>query len=153
MHLQLLFTGCLFVLPMLTGQELLPNWCTYPVRAALVFFDGLLDSVPGIIVMTSGTLVAGHWYAAHHLGWAPSLHYDQMLGGGLMLTIAELVGLPFLIAVFTEWWRSERVRTAQLDAELDREFVPAATAEPEVTRPWWETDSGEIGDRFRRRSR
>ncbi|WP_069467273.1 cytochrome c oxidase assembly protein, partial [Actinacidiphila rubida] len=109
MHLQLLLTGCLFVLPMLSRQELLPAWCSHPVRAALVFFDGLFDSVPGIVVMTSGTLVAGHWYAAHPRTWGPSVRHDQMLGGGLMLTLAELVALPFLLLVFLEWARAEHL--------------------------------------------
>lgn len=174
MHLQLLLTGCLFVLPMLSRQELLPRWCSYPVRAALVFFDGLFDSVPGIVVMSSGTLVAGHWYRDHPRSWGPGLHQDQMLGGGLMLTLAELVGLPFLILVFVEWWRAEREKTVELDARLDREAalagpvpapaspaaatataaaaVTASAAAPEMTRPWWETDQGEVGDRMRRRS-
>lgn len=168
MHLQLLLTGCLFVLPMLSGQELLPRWCSHPVRALLVFVDGLFDSVPGIVVMTSGTLVAGHWYAAHPRGWGPGLHRDQMLGGGLMVVLAELVGLPFILLVFLQWWRAERERTAELDARLDREAAaavppaPAAKAAapagpapgpavPEMTRPWWETEQGEIGDRMRRR--
>jgi putative copper resistance protein D len=176
MHLQLLLTGCLFVLPMLGGQELLPRWCSHPVRALLVFLDGLFDSVPGIVVMTSGTLVAGHWYAAHPRTWGPSPHRDQMIGGGLMLTLAELVGLPFILAVFLQWWRAERLRTAELDARLDREALAAAPASPpspapeptpaglltatpsaaapavpEMTRPWWETDQGEIGERMRRR--
>jgi len=192
MHLQLLLTGCLFVLPMLSRQELLPRWCSHPVRAILVFLDGLFDSVPGIVVMTSGTLVAGHWYAEHPRTWGPSVHHDQMVGGGLMLTLAELVGLPFLLLVFVEWWRAERVRTAELDAALDREAalaVPSASAGPgpagsgsgspaadaaspvsssvsssvpspvpspgaavpERTRPWWETDEGEVGMRMRRR--
>ncbi|MBV9023071.1 MAG: cytochrome c oxidase assembly protein [Streptomycetaceae bacterium] len=172
MHLQLLFTGALFVLPMLTGQELLPRWCTHPVRAALVFIDGLFDSVPGIVVMLSGTLVAGHWYAAHPRNWGPTLQRDQQIGGGLMLALAELVGLPFLIAVFVEWWRTERAKTAELDARLDRELVPAAAprpatagmspaagaasaaaeaaATPEMVRPWWETEDGEVADRVRR---
>jgi putative copper resistance protein D len=184
MHLQLLLTGCLFVLPMLSRQELLPAWCSHPVRAALVFFDGLFDSVPGIVVMTSGTLVAGHWYAAHPRTWGPSLHHDQMLGGGLMLTLAELVALPFILLVFLEWVRAERARTAELDARLDREAgltaraVPARAAAPAaqaataatdgspartaadpaepglppgMSRPWWETDQGEVGMRMRRR--
>ncbi len=193
MHLQLLFTGCLFVLPMLTRQEMLPRWCTHPVRAALVFFDGLFDSVPGLVVMTSGTLVAGHWYAGHPRTWGPSVHHDQMLGGGLMLTLAELVALPFLLLVFLEWARAERAKTAELDARLDREAAlagavagsvggggagaasaagagPGAVSEsdadtdtdsasapgaaakpavPELTRPWWETDQGEVGMRMR----
>lgn len=165
MHVQLLLTGCLFVLPMLTRQEMLPRWCTHPVRALLVFADGLFDSVPGIVVMTSGTLVAGHWYATHPRTWGPTLQRDQMIGGGLMLTIAELIGLPFLFAVFVEWWRAERVRAAELDERLDRELVPAdppprpATAPasaveaadaPEMVRPWWETESGEVAQRVRR---
>ena len=170
MHLQLLLTGCLFVLPMLSRQELLPSWCSHPVRAALVFFDGLFDSVPGIVVMTSGTLVAGHWYRDHPRTWGPSVRHDQMLGGGLMLTLAELVALPFLLLVFLEWAREERARTAALDARLDREAELAVSPEaaaptgttasagppaaappalPEMTRPWWETDQGEVGKRMR----
>ncbi|WP_329130690.1 cytochrome c oxidase assembly protein [Streptomyces sp. NBC_01476] len=178
MHLQLLLTGCLFVLPMLSRQELLPRWCSHPVRAALVFFDGLFDSVPGIVVMTSGTLVAGHWYTTHPRTWGPSVQHDQMLGGGLMITLAELVSLPFVLAVFFEWWRAEREKTAALDARLDREAAAqappapagvaapassassapsstsaaataAAAAVPEMTRPWWETDQGEVGMRMR----
>ncbi|MFI0899871.1 cytochrome c oxidase assembly protein [Streptomyces sp. NPDC020983] len=170
MHLQLLLTGSLFVLPMLSRQELLPRWCTHPVRAALVFLDGLFDSVPGIVVMTSGSVIAGHWYTAHPRTWGPSPEHDQMLGGGLMLTLAELVGLPFILLVFLEWWRAERLRTAELDARLDREALAAAAAPapapapagpaapaaapaaiPEMTRPWWETDQGEVGERMRRR--
>jgi putative copper resistance protein D len=172
MHLQLLLTGCLFVLPMLSGQELLPRWCSHPVRALLVFVDGLFDSVPGIVVMTSGTLVAGHWYAAHPRTWGPGLRRDQMLGGGLMLTLTELVGLPFILLVFLQWWRAERERTAELDARLDREALAASTpappapaepasaapaapaaapSVPEMTRPWWETEQGEVGERMRRR--
>jgi cytochrome c oxidase assembly factor CtaG len=198
MHLQLLLTGSLFVLPMLSRQELLPRWCSYPVRAVLVFLDGLFDSVPGIVVMTSGTLVAGHWYHAHPRTWGPSVQRDQMLGGGLMLVLAEVVGLPFLLLVFLEWWRAERVRTEALDAALDREAALAALAAPvpspqgatrgaapsppgtsapvgpvsaaagaggtngagaaepgpaEMTRPWWETDQGEVGMRMRTRRR
>lgn len=167
MHAQLLLTGSLFVLPMLTRQEMLPRWCNHPIRAALVFFDGLFDSVPGIVVMTSGTLVAGHWYSAHPRTWGPSVQEDQMLGGGLMLTLAELVAMPFLIAVFIEWWRADRDRTAALDARLDEELTPAPAARtaapavpagapdpaavpaPGLVRPWWETDDGEVGQRMR----
>ncbi|MFE7316157.1 cytochrome c oxidase assembly protein [Streptomyces sp. NPDC057555] len=162
MYLQLLVVGSLFVLPMLTREELLPSWCSHPVRALLVLLDGLVDAVPGIVVMTSGTLIAGGWYASQHRPWDPSPQQDQMIGGGLMLTLAELVGLPFLIAVFAEWVRDERRKTAALDARLDRDLAvsapvpatpaaaPGATApQPETTRPWWETDQGEVGARFR----
>ncbi|GAA3180404.1 hypothetical protein [Streptomyces ramulosus] len=60
-----------------------------------------------------------------------------MIGGGLMLTLAELIGLPFLIAVFAEWVRSARDRTAVLDARLDREraTVPTPAAPNTTTAP------------------
>ncbi|KJY43872.1 hypothetical protein VR41_01130 [Streptomyces sp. NRRL B-1568] len=163
MYLQLLLTGCLFVLPMLSREDMLPAWCNHPLRALFVFLDGLVDAVPGIVVMTSGTLIAGGWYGAQHRGWGPAPDRDQVLGGGLMLAIAELVGLPFLIAVFAEWVRAERMRTAELDRRLDRESaqphptVPAAPTAPaapavsaELARPWWETDQGVVGERYRR---
>ncbi len=159
MYLQLLVVGTLFVLPMLTRQDLLPSWCGHPVRAAFIFVDGIVDALPGLVVMTSGTLVAGGWYAAQDRPWGPSLERDQFIGGGAMMTIAELVGLPFIIAVFVEWVRAERLKTAELDARLDRELEhhPAATAspapatvpEPQLTRPWWETDQGIVGERYR----
>jgi cytochrome c oxidase assembly factor CtaG len=174
MYLQLLVVGSLFVLPMLTREELLPGWCGPPLRALFVFLDGLVDAVPGVVILTSGTLIAGGWYGQQHRGWGPSAQRDQQIGGGLMLTIAELIGVPFLIAVFVDWVRSERARTAELDRALDRALIavpvpaqkqakgqaggqhgqtqgaaPRPAAAPELTRPWWETDQGEVGERFR----
>ena len=52
----LLLTGTLVVLPLLS-TELLPAWCTHPVRAFLAFVDGLIDAVPGILVMTTPQLL------------------------------------------------------------------------------------------------
>ncbi|MFI1172009.1 cytochrome c oxidase assembly protein [Streptomyces melanogenes] len=162
MYLQLLLAGSLFVLPLLTKEELLPSWCGHPVRAALVFLDGLIDAVPGIVVMTSGSVIAGSWYTRHAPEWAPDLHADQQLGGGAMVTLAELVGVPFLMVVFVQWVRAERAGTAALDRRLDAELVPAPAApgpgtaadleseEPELVRPWWESDGGVIGERMRR---
>ena len=148
MHLQLLVTGLLFVVPMLTGQELLPGWCTPGLRVLLVFLDGLFDSIPGLLILFSTPLLAGEWYAVQARDWGPSLRLDQQLAGGILFTLAELVSLPFLIAVFVEWWRSERTRTAELDAQLDAEDAERARSaastgpgpSPERERPWWETE-------------
>lgn len=138
MHLQLLVTGALFVVPMLTGQELLPRWCTPGLRVLLVFLDGLFDSVPGLLILFSRPLLAGAWYAAQIRNWGPSLRLDQQLAGGLLFTLAELVSLPFVIAVFVEWWRSERVSTAELDARLDAaERRQKESDAPSMTQPWW----------------
>jgi cytochrome c oxidase assembly factor CtaG len=154
MYLHLLLAGCLFVVPVLTREEALPAWCTHPVRAALVFLDGIIDAVPGIVVMTHGTLIAGAWYLNHAPPWSPDVHYDQQLGGGAMVGIAELVALPFLLAILVQWARTERVATVALDRRLATELVPAAQPEgqaesPDLVRPWWETENSQVAQRIR----
>ncbi|MET8951327.1 cytochrome c oxidase assembly protein [Streptomyces sp. NPDC004533] len=160
MYLHLLAAGCLFVVPVLTHEQTLPAWCTHPVRAALVFLDGIVDAVPGVVVMTHGTLIAGAWYLHHAPSWAPDVHHDQQIGGGAMLSIAELVALPFMLAILAQWARAERVQTVALDRRLDEELVPAApvtttphhdeTQPAERVRPWWETEENEVATRIRR---
>ncbi|WLW50236.1 cytochrome c oxidase assembly protein [Streptomyces sp. YU58] len=160
MYLHLLAAGCLFVVPVLTREQALPTWCSHPVRAALVFLDGIVDAVPGLVVMTHGTLIAGAWYLHHAPSWAPDVQRDQQLGGGAMLGIAELVALPFLLAILMRWARHERVQTAALDRRLDTELAPVPADVPgqaetggltgELLRPWWETEQGEVADRIRR---
>ncbi|MGW3124153.1 cytochrome c oxidase assembly protein [Streptomyces sp. NPDC001107] len=154
MYLHLLIAGCLFVVPVLTREEALPAWCTHPVRAALVFLDGIVDAVPGIVVMTHGTLIAGAWYLHHAPPWSPDVHHDQQLGGGAMVGIAELVALPFLLAILVQWARTERATTAALDRRLATELIPAAPTEgqtesPDLVRPWWETENSEVARRIR----
>ncbi|MEV0908751.1 cytochrome c oxidase assembly protein [Streptomyces hokutonensis] len=154
MYLQLLLAGSLFVLPVLTREEALPAWCTHPVRAALVFVDGIIDAVPGIVVMTHGTLIAGSWYLAHSPSWAPDVQHDQQLGGGAMVGIAELVAIPFLLAILVQWARTERAETVALDRRLDTELERATPTEavvdgPELVRPWWETENSEVAQRIR----
>ncbi|WP_030935481.1 cytochrome c oxidase assembly protein [Streptomyces sp. NRRL S-646] len=154
MYLHLLLAGCLFVVPVLTREEALPAWCTHPVRAALVFLDGIVDAVPGIVVMTHGTLIAGAWYLHHAPPWSPDVHHDQQLGGGAMVGIAELVALPFLLAILVQWARTERATTAALDSRLATELIPATPAQgqtesPDLVRPWWETENSEIARRIR----
>ncbi|MEU8588971.1 cytochrome c oxidase assembly protein [Streptomyces sp. NPDC048664] len=159
LYLHLLLAGCLFVVPVLTREQTLPAWCTHPVRAALVFVDGVVDAVPGLVVMTHGTLIAGAWYLHHAPSWAPDVQRDQQLGGGAMLALAELVALPFLLAILVAWARTERAQAVALDRRLDRELTPAAVpaadtgeaGSPDLVRPWWETEHTEVAARIRGR--
>ncbi|MFF4905398.1 cytochrome c oxidase assembly protein [Streptomyces sp. NPDC001260] len=154
MYLHLLLAGCLFVVPVLTREEALPRWCTHPVRAALVFLDGIVDAVPGIVVMTHGTLIAGAWYLHHAPAWSPDVQHDQQVGGGAMISIAELVALPFLLAILVQWARTERAETVALDRRLATELVPAgpvqgSAQESDLVRPWWETENSAVAQRIR----
>lgn len=140
LYLQLLGTGLLVVLPLL-GEDLLPPWCTHPVRALVAFVDGLLDAIPGILVMTAPTLLAPGVAGFTDRRWGPGAALDQKLGGAAMIAIAELVGLPLLTAVFIAWVRADDADAAATDAFLDaRAAESAASVEPALERPWWETD-------------
>lgn len=135
-YLTLLGTGTLVVLPLL-GEQLLPRWCTYPVRTLIAFADGLLDAVPGLVIMAWPRLlspgIAGY---AHR----PDPLWEQRIGGGIILFVGELVGLPLLAAVIVGWVRSDSAEARAVDARLD--------AEPETGRPWWESDP-RFSDRYR----
>lgn len=78
-----------------------------------------------------------------------------------MISIAELVALPFLLAILVQWARTERAETVALDRRLDTELVPAAPAaatastagpgaDADLVRPWWETENSEVAQRIRR---
>jgi cytochrome c oxidase assembly factor CtaG len=137
LYLQLLGTGLLVVLPLLS-EELLPTWCTHPVRALVAFVDGLLDAIPGILVMTAPTLLAPGIAGFTNRTWGPGPALDQKLGGGAMIAVAEVVGLPLLAAVFVSWVRADDADARRTDALLDARA--AASVEPVLERPWWETD-------------
>jgi len=137
LYLQLLATGLLVVLPLL-GEDMLPPWCTHPVRALIAFLDGLLDAIPGILVMTAPTLLAPGVAGFTNRTWGPGPALDQKLGGGAMLAVAEVVGLPLLAAVFVSWVRADDADARATDAFLDARANESV--EPVLDRPWWETD-------------
>src|SRR5664280_2717800 len=139
LYVQLLGTGLLVVLPLL-GEDLLPTWCTHPVRALVAFVDGLLDAIPGILVMTAPTLLAPGIAGFTNRTWGPGPALDQKLGGGAMIAVAEIVGLPLLTAVFIAWVRADDADARQTDAFLDARAAEVAESAESVTpvleRPW-----------------
>ena len=151
LELQLVLTGCLFALPLL-GVEVLPVWCTQPVRMTFAAVDGLLDAIPGIAVMTSTSLVAHGYYAGVDRGWGPSRSWDQAIAGGLMITVAEVVAVPFIAILFRAWIREDAFRAQVIDEALDdadarRRVAAPVDREPVSDRPWWEVDPGPLSDR------
>lgn len=137
LYVQLLVTGSLVVLPLL-GEDMLPSWCTHPVRVLLAFVDGLLDAVPGIFVMTAPTLLTRGVPGLTDRTWGPAPAWDQQLGGAAMIAVAELVGLPLLAAIIAAWVRADHAYAREMDAALDARA--AGSSDPELTAPWWEAD-------------
>jgi cytochrome c oxidase assembly factor CtaG len=120
------------------------------------------DAVLGLAVLADQSLIAGAYYHALGRPWGPSLSSDQVIGGGALWVLGDIVGLPFLAAQFIQMIREDETDAVAVDAELDA--VEAAEASvsraepahpgpdpgaPAGNQPWWENDP-RFADRFRR---
>lgn len=119
------------------------------------------DAILGLAVLADQSLIAGAYYHALARPWGPSLRSDQVIGGGALWVLGDIVGLPFLAAQFIQMIREDETDAAGVDAELDAaEAAEAAVAradpddpgpdagEPAGNQPWWESDP-RFADRFR----
>jgi cytochrome c oxidase assembly factor CtaG len=116
------------------------------------------DAVLGLAVIADQHLIAGSYYQALARSWGPAPRSDQVIGGGALWILGDIVGLPFLAAQLIQMIREDEQEAVQVDAELDAraaaEAAGAAGAAPGAagaagTRPWWESDDRFTG-RFRR---
>ena len=85
-------------------------------------------------------------------GSAPT--WDQVIGGGLMLTWPSWSPCRSWAVSCWTWIRADAAEAAEVDRRLDE--IAAADAAvagdagtPELMRPWWETEPGSLGDRYR----
>jgi putative copper resistance protein D len=140
-HLVLVVAGCLFLGPLLQ-----PHGSSFAARALIGFVDGLLDAIPGLVVLATHGTIAASWYADHPRGWGPSPSKDQQIGGTAMIALSELVGLPALLVLLIRWVRADAADAELVDAALDQTLEITE----ERQRPWWEHDAGPLADRARR---
>ncbi len=94
------------------------------ITGAEVIFDAFL----GIAVIADQHLIAGTYYRALARPWGPNLRTDQILGGGALWILGDLVGLPFLAAMLIQMIREDEAEAAEIDAELDARETAAAPA-------------------------
>jgi cytochrome c oxidase assembly factor CtaG len=131
------------------------------------------DAVLGLAIIADQHLIAGSYYQALGRPWGPTLRADQVIGGGALWILGDLVGLPFLAAQLIQMIREDEQEAAEVDAELDAKERQAAAraAAPRQDgdaapggaaagadlagaaadgQPWWESDPRFTG-RFRGR--
>jgi cytochrome c oxidase assembly factor CtaG len=104
------------------------------------------DAVLGLAIIADEHLIAGSYYQALGRPWGPSLRADQVIGGGALWILGDLVGLPFLAAQLIQMIREDEQEAAQVDAELDARARATAAAETAGVatadnQPWWESDA------------
>jgi cytochrome c oxidase assembly factor CtaG len=140
-YLVVLVTGCLFALPLM-GAEVLPEWCTGPFPLLFAMVDGILDAIPGLAVLaTSAALAGGYYVHASTPSWVGDPMHSQHIAGAAMIAVSEVVALPLIVTLFFAWALSETRRdAASVRAETLAPVRRESAAEPELDRPWWETE-------------
>ncbi len=125
----------------------------YPYAVSMWITGGEVigDAFFGIAVIAYQGLIGGAYYQALGRPWGPSLQTDQVIGGGVLWVLGDLVGLPFLAAQLIQMMREDESDAAKIDAELDaqqaeQEAQQETAAEPgpragtDRSKPWWEDD-------------
>jgi hypothetical protein len=126
------------------------------------------DAILGLAIMADQNLIAGSYYRALGRPWGPSLRADQVVGGGAIWLIGDLIGLPFLGVMLIQMMREDEREARAVDAELDAAEAGPVTTDPShgttdptygttgpghgttgPAQPWWESDPRFAG-RFRR---
>ncbi|MEH3157045.1 MAG: cytochrome c oxidase assembly protein [Gordonia paraffinivorans] len=107
------------------------------------------------VVIWQGPDIAHAYYAALDRNWGPSLRTDQIIGAGVLWVLGDVVGLPFLLALFGRFRAEQETAAAEVDAALDEAARDSAASqegadvEPAPAGLWWEADP-ELRRRFGR---
>jgi cytochrome c oxidase assembly factor CtaG len=125
-----------------------PKTYPYVVSLWITGAEVIGDAILGVAVIASNSLIGDAWYHQVARPWGPDLHTDQVLGGGVLWVLGDVVGLPFLAAQLIAMMREDESEAIRIDAELDAASNDDEK-EPATDRPWWETDD-RFTDRFRR---
>jgi cytochrome c oxidase assembly factor CtaG len=163
--LALMTPGVLFFWTLLRVDPV-PKEYPYGVSMWITGGEVIGDAFFGIAVIAYQTLIGGAYYHALGRPWGPSLATDQVIGGGVLWILGDLVGLPFLAAVLIHMMREDESEAARIDAELNAQQAQLETnrlattprvadqpgespdpgepvaddQEPQKSQLWWETD-------------
>jgi cytochrome c oxidase assembly factor CtaG len=134
-HLALMTPGFVFFWTLLRVDPV-PKAYPYLVSRWVTGAEVVGDAVLGLAVIADQSLIAGGYYHALARPWGPSLTTDQVLGGGTLWILGDIVGLPFLAAQLIQMIREDESEAKVIDAELDaRDAARAAQAAAMATAP------------------
>jgi cytochrome c oxidase assembly factor CtaG len=127
-----------------------PKKYSYAVSMWITGAEVIGDAFLGIAVIANQNLIGAAYYHALARPWGPTLATDEVLAGGVLWVLGDLVGLPFLAAQLIHMMREDESDAARIDAELDAKEAELSTAaalqppgdadERQEIKPWWEDD-------------
>ncbi len=131
-HVALIVPGFVFFWTLLRVDPV-PKAYPYVVALWITAAEVIGDAVLGLAVIADTSLIAGPYYHALARPWGPSLATTQVLGGGVLWILGDIVGLPFLAAQLIQMIREDEAEAKVIDAELDAagaaEHVQAGVAQ------------------------
>jgi cytochrome c oxidase assembly factor CtaG len=119
-YLVLIALGYLFFWTLLRVDPV-PKEYPYAVTMWITGAEVIGDAFFGISVIAYQSLIGAAYYHVLARPWGPSLATDQVIGGGVLWILGDLVGLPFLAALLIHMMREDESEAARIDAELDAE--------------------------------
>ncbi|HXW46627.1 MAG TPA: cytochrome c oxidase assembly protein [Streptosporangiaceae bacterium] len=137
-HLALLAPGFVFFWTLLRVDPV-PKAYPYVVALWITAAEVIGDAILGLAVIADNNLIAASYYHALARPWGPDLSTAQVLGGGVLWILGDIVGLPFLAAQLIQMIREDEADAEVIDAELDARDAAAASVPPS-SQPWWESD-------------
>jgi len=121
LHLHFVLVGCLFFWPIL-GIDPVPGRVSHPFRILILFASMPFHAFLGVAIMSVGADGKGLLAAQHYLplvGRADAV-FQQQVGGGLLWSSGDIVGLLFIFVAVAQWMRASEREAAREDRRLDR---------------------------------
>lgn len=118
-HASFLGAALLFWWPAI-GPDPQPWRMPHPVRLMYLFLAMPQNSFLGVALLSTDHVLYMHYVTSVRL-WGPTPLDDQHLGGTFMWVFGDMVFLAAMLGVVAAWMRFEDLRTARLDAQLDKE--------------------------------
>jgi cytochrome c oxidase assembly factor CtaG len=144
-YLALMAPGYVFFWTLLRVDPV-PKKYSYAVSMWITGAEVIGDAFLGIAVIANQNLIGAAYYHALARPWGPTLATDEVIAGGVLWVLGDLVGLPFLAAQLIQMMREDESDAARIDADLDAQDaeLKAAAAvqvpDEQEPRPWWEDD-------------
>lgn len=105
---------------LLIGPDPAPRNIPYPARILMMFVAVAFHAIFGLTIMQSTDLLAADWYNALGRTWGDDLMAEQRAGGGIAWAFGEAPSLVVLIALLTQWSKSEDKEGRRLDRAAKR---------------------------------
>jgi cytochrome c oxidase assembly factor CtaG len=135
-YLVLMVPGFVFFWTLLRVDPV-PKQYAYAVSMWITGAAVIGDAFFGIAVIADQNLIGAAYFHALARPWGPTLATDQVIAGGVLWILGDLVGLPFLAAQLIHMMREDESDAARIDAELDAQQaqleparLPAAPRDP-----------------------